>query len=325
MILAGDIGGTHTRLALFECDGELKMGAQETFASGEHPGLLPIVKAFLEKHPATISSACFGIAGPIQDGKCQATNLPWVVDRREFVDALHIESVFLLNDLESNAWGLRVLKENDFCVLQKGSVQSSGNACLISAGTGLGQAGLFWDGKELYPFACEGGHADFAPRNAMEIDLFAYLKKKFPDHVSYERLISGPGLKNIYDFFIATKREMLSSEVMHEMKERDPSLVISEWGSLKKDRGCERALEMFVSLYGAEAGNLALKFLARGGVYIGGGIAPKILDAMQSGRFMESFKAKGRFKDFLSTVPVFVVLNDQTALLGSAEYARRKK
>lgn len=323
MILAGDIGGTHTRLALFQGGSELKLSAQERFSSKKYTELLPILQRFLEMHPTSLQYACFGIAGPIRNGKCQATNLPWIVDSSEIQQALKLQSVYLLNDLEANAWGLRVLKRQDFFLLNQGDPTQKGNAALISAGTGLGEAGLYWDGKEHQPFACEGGHADFAPRNAMEIELLVYLKKIYPDHVSYERVVSGPGLKHLYDFLIETRREKRSAELREEMKRRDPSQVISEWGSKGRDAGCMHAVNWFLSLYGSEAGNLALKIMARGGMYIGGGIAPHLLENFKQGGFLKGFMEKGRFHELLGDMPIHIVLNDQTALLGAGEYARR--
>ncbi len=321
MILAGDIGGTHTRLALFDNQSELKMGAQETFSSGDFPDLLPIVQKFLQMHSASVEKACFGIAGPIHNGKCQATNLPWVVDGDKLAQVLKLEHVQLLNDLEANAWGLRVLKPEDFLLLQAGDPKQKGNAALISAGTGLGEAGLYWDGKEHRPFACEGGHADFSPRNALEIELLLYLKKIYDSHVSFERVLSGPGLRHLYEFLIETRREMQSPEIKAEMKKRDPSFVVSEWGCQNRDQGCARAVEWFISIYGAEAGNLALKMLARGGLYIGGGIAPRMLEVFKQGGFLKAFKDKGRFDVLLEAIPVRIILNDLTALLGAGEYA----
>jgi glucokinase len=325
MILAGDIGGTHTRLALFDHAPDLTMGVQETYSSKDFSGLLPIVQKFLLTNSASIEQACFGIAGPIHNGKCQATNLPWIVDRNDLGRELKLESVHLLNDLEANAWGLRVLTPEDFFILQEGDSQQTGNAALISAGTGLGEAGLYWDGKEHRPFACEGGHTDFSPRNAMEIELLLYLKKIYGSHVSFERVVSGPGLRHLYEFLIETRREMQPPELKEEMMKHDSSFVISEWGCENRDRGCTRAVEWFSSLYGGEAGNLALKMLARGGLYIGGGIAPRMMEVFKKGGFLKAFKDKGRFDTFLESIPVRIVLNDLTALLGAGEYANRQK
>ncbi len=325
MLLAGDIGGTHTRLALFEGGRELKKVSQGDFPSRKYPHLFPIVSEFLQHQQRQVSRACFGIAGPVKDGVCRTTNLPWVVDSLELKRQLNLEAVFLLNDLEANAWGLRVLQPDDFFVLQAGNSHQKGNAALISAGTGLGEAGLYWDGHDHLPFACEGGHSDFAPRDAMEFELFNYLKASFPTHVSYERVISGAGLRAIYRFLIETKREIESPEVKQEMAQKNPSMVVSEWGRTQRDPACERALDWFLSIYGAEAGNVALKFLALGGIYVGGGIIPHLIEPLKRGSFMKAFLEKGRFQSLLETIPIRIVLNDQAALLGAAEYARRQQ
>lgn len=317
MILAGDIGGTNTRLALFE-QGKMA-GPEKKYPSRNYPGLEEIVQEFLGGK--RVERACFGVAGPVREEVCKATNLPWVVDAAKMSRTLQIPSVHLLNDLEANAYGIKVLKREEFVIINEGKPQK-GNQALISAGTGLGEAGLYWDGQKHHPFACEGGHSDFAPRNALEIELFVYLKKKYP-HVSYERVVSGPGLYEIYRFLIETGREKASPEAEEEMKKGNPAAIVSEWGRLNKDPGCIHALDWFISLYGAEAGNLALKFLALGGVYIGGGIAPHIVDKMKHG-FFAAFADKGRFKPLLETIPIWVVLNDNAALLGAASYAAGK-
>ena len=315
MILAGDIGGTNTRLALFEKN--RMVGDEKKFSSKNYLTLETIVSEFLEGKK--VEKACFGIAGPVHAGQCKATNLPWLVDSSQIRQHLQIPSVFLINDLEANAYGIQVLKKEDFFLLQKG-VEQEGNQALIAAGTGLGEAGMIWDGKKHRPFACEGGHADFAPRNELEIELFLYLKKKY-QHVSYERLLSGPGLLSLFQFLIDTKKETLSDTLREEMKKGDPIKIISEWGCKNKDEACIRALNWFISIYGAEAGNTALKFLALGGFYIGGGIAPKILEKMKQSAFCTSFQDKGRFKDLLASIPIWVILNDHAALLGAAHYA----
>lgn len=318
MILAGDIGGTHTRLALFEANQELNFIAQQKFRSREYKGLEEIAQQFLGDQK--VAKACFGVAGAIQEGRCHATNLPWVVDSFQIAKALQIPLVHLLNDLEANAYGVKVLKPSELFVLQEGKPQL-GNQALISAGTGLGEAGIFWDGSMHRPFACEGGHVDFAPRNALEMELLSFLQKKF-DHVSYERVISGPGLYSIYQFLVETGHETMSDEVRENIKQADPPVVISTYWREKKDRACERAVDWFLSLYGAEAGNLALKFLTLGGLYIGGGIAPRLWDKIKDSSFLSSFSAKGRFKPLLESMPISIILNDSAALLGAAEFAR---
>lgn len=316
MILAGDIGGTHTRLAFFD---KRKLVAERKVPSKNYKGLVEIVEEFAKKEQKKVEKACFGIAGPVQKGRCQATNLPWIVDKEEIRQATHIEKVALINDLEANAHGLKVLQEGEFFVLNKGEFHE-GNQALIAAGTGLGEAGLYWDGQKHHPFACEGGHADFAPRDEAEVELFFFLRKKF-GHVSYERVLSGPGLYEIYRFLTVTNKEKASLEVEEEMKEKDPASVVSKWGKEGKDRACLRAVDWFVSIYGAEAGNLALKTLALGGLFIGGGIAPILLEKMKGGAFIASFCAKGRFSKLLQSIPIKVILNDNAALLGAMWYA----
>lgn len=317
MILAGDIGGTNTRLALFE-KGK-RVGDEKKFLSQKYDGLETIVREFLKEQK--VIAACFGVAGPIKDQKSKITNLSWKIDALQIKEDLHIPKVHLLNDLEANAYGLKTLKKEELFLLHKGQTQV-GNQALIAAGTGLGEAGLFWNGKEHIPFACEGGHTDFAPRDSKEIELFLYLKKKF-DHVSYERLVSGPGLVNIFHFLTETNQESFSSEVKNEMEQKDPARVISEWGSQHKDPACARALDWFISLYGAEAGNMALKFLSLGGFYIGGGIAPHLLEKMKNGPFLSSFLRKGRFESLLSTIPIWIVMNDNAALQGAGYFAEK--
>lgn len=321
-ILAGDIGGTNTRLVLFEEGRELTKIAEGKYLSKNYPNLIPIVQAFLKQHQKPMPArAAFGIAGPVRKGRCQATNLPWVVDTKEIQRELKISSVSLLNDLEAFAWGLRVLQPRDLYLLHPGEPNLSGNAALIAAGTGLGEAGLYWDGRQYHPFACEGGHTDFGPRNDLEIDLLRYLMKIY-DHVSYERVISGPGLYHLYQFLVVSGHETSSKEVQNEMMQKDPPVVISEWGRQNRDSACARAVEWFLSLYGAEAGNLALKTMALGGVYIGGHIATILQENIKRGSFVPSFLNKGRFSHLLQTISVNLVLNEETPLLGAVEYAR---
>jgi glucokinase len=320
MILAGDIGGTNIRLALFERTGDLKIGVEKKYPSRAHRGLEEVVSLFLTEQKAAVTAACFGIAGPIREGRANPPNLPWIVDAAELRKNLHIPAVHLLNDLQANANGLKALKPDELFLVQAGKKQP-GNQALLSAGTGLGEAGLYWDGTKHCPFACEGGHADFAPRNEIEFELFLYLQKKF-GHVSYERVASGPGLHSLYEFLIATGREPPSQEVQDAMKERDPSAVISEFGLTNQDQACSRAIDWFLSVIGAEAGNLALKFLSFGGFFLGGGIAPRYAHRFQASDFLASFRSKGRFQELLTSIPIYIVMNDNTALLGAAAFAR---
>lgn len=315
MILAGDIGGTNTRLALFE-KGRM-VGGERKFPSPKYNSLEEIIREFLQGK--TVTKACFGVAGPIRDGTCKITNLTWNIDAAHISQTLRIGSVHLLNDLEANAYGLKALKKEELYLLHEGKRQT-GNQALIAAGTGLGEAGLFWDGKSHRPFACEGGHTDFAPRNALEMELLVYLKKKF-GHVSYERIVSGPGLHNLFQFLVETGKQKWAPAVKAEMEKGDPARVVSEWGRENKDPACVYALDWFISLYGAEAGNMALKFLSLGGFYVGGGIAPHLVDKIKKGTFHSSFVDKGRFKELLASIPIWIVLNDNAALLGAANYA----
>lgn len=324
MILAGDIGGTKAHLALFHKEEKRTWIVDKKFKSSDYKDLQSIVNFFLQDHTENqVDYACFGVAGPVKNQKCRATNLPWVVDAHLIAKETKIPHVWLINDLEANAFGVHCLEEEELYTLNKGNVYP-GNKALISAGTGLGEAGFFWDGKKIHPFACEGGHCTFAPENDLEIELLRYLKKQY-DHVSFERVLSGPGLYHIYRFIIDSNLEKESEEVHRMMQEKDPPMVITEMGMKSACSACARALECFVSIYGSEAGNLALKMLAIGGVFIGGGIAPKILNEMREGNFMKRFITKGRFTSLLLGIPVKVVLNENTALLGAAYYARERK
>jgi len=318
MILAGDIGGTNTRLALLEMEDKWpRVIVEQTFPSREHKSLDEIVRQFLGEHGLTIKRACFGVAGPIRNRRSKPSNLPWVVDADQLATLFGFDAVTLVNDLEANAFGLVALEAKDFAVLNEGAPESEGNTAIISAGTGLGEAGLHFEGKVRRPFASEGGHADFAPRNELEIELLRYLIPQF-HHVSYERVLSGPGLLNIYTFLRDTGRGEEAAWLADEMQEADPSAVITRAALEGKSELCMRALDLFVSIYGAEAGNLALKVNATGGVFLGGGIAPRIIDKLKSPAFMEAFTAKGRMRPLLEAVPVRVILNDMTALIGAA-------
>lgn len=305
MDIAGDIGGTHTRIALFDPAGDTEPAALEIYSSRDHDGLESMLRAFLEAHPAEVSRAAFGVAGPVRAGRAQTTNLAWPVDAASVAAALGLERVGLVNDLVANAYGIAELGAGDLAVLNAGDPQAGGNAAVISAGTGLGEAGLYWDGRRHHVLASEGGHTDFAPTNDAEAGLRAHLAAIHP-HVSYERVCSGMGLVAIHEYLGGGGLD---------------GTAITR-GAHAGDPLCARALEMMVAIYGAEAGNLALKLLATGGVYVGGGIAPQILPALRDGAFMRAFTAKGRFADLLRRVPVQVILNDRTALLGAARLAR---
>jgi glucokinase len=318
MFLVGDIGGTNTRLALFE--NNLKCVKEKRFLSSNFHSLSDAIKDFLKDENIKIKAASFGIAGPVRDGKCKTTNILWEIDIEDIKRDLKIDKAYLLNDLQANAYGIDVLKEDEICVINKG-IEQKGNRCLLAAGTGLGEAGLFFDGKKHIPFACEGGHTDFASRNDLEIKIFKFLEKKY-SHVSYERILSGPGIFNLYNFLYESKLEESPKEFHDEIiNHKEPQLAITKKAMSKEIKICERAIDVFVSIYGAEASNLALKTFALNGVYIGGGIAPKILEKLKEKTFFEAFIDKGRFSSLLKSIPLKVILNDKAALLGAANFA----
>ncbi len=320
LILAGDVGGTSTRLGLFEVNrGRLRLLLDKTFLSKNHKGLENILVGFL-KGQRVIAAACFGVAGPVTEEVIIATNLPWWVDIQSIQKVLSLKKVEVINDLVANGYGIPVLRKGDFEILNVGKIRK-GTQALISAGTGLGEAILFWDGKQHTPSPSEGGHAEFGPRNHLEMELFNYLSDRF-DHVSYERVLSGEGLFHIYQFLKDSKR--FGSEpswLSEKMKGEDTPQVISEMARLKKNKLCVKALDLFTSIYGAAAGNLALQVMAIGGVYIGGGIAPKIIWKLKDGTFMKAFKDKGRLSHIVAHFPVKVIMNEKTALLGAASRA----
>jgi glucokinase len=322
-VLAGDIGGTKTRLAIFETDGSaLETLREETFPSRAYDGLEQIAGEFLERG-TDCDLACFGVAGPVRAGRCRTTNLPWEIDADLLRQALGMRQVSLLNDLEANAWGIAGLGPDDFASLNPGAPDASGNGAIIAAGTGLGQAGLFWDGERHRPFATEGGHTDFAPGNELEQALLTFLQRDH-EHVSWERVVSGPGLVNLHRFLREHLRRPVPAWLSDEMAHGDPAAAISRAALAGDDPLCAQALDLFVHFYGVEAGNQALKLMASGGVYIGGGIAPKILPRIQGAGFMLGFTAKGRMRELLEAMPVRVILNDRTALFGPALYASQR-
>jgi len=321
VILAGDIGGTSARLARFELKGgRLHTDKVEKFASRNYRRLGEIVRAFLDMHKGEISLAAFGIPGPVRSGEVITPNLPWVVRQAELAAALGIDGVWLLNDLEANAYGLAMLGPEDLAPINAGHRDPQGNLAVVSAGTGLGEAGAVWNGHRHEPFAGEGGHSSFSPRNALEAELLLCLHERI-GHVSWERVVSGPGLCTIYEFLRDSGRGAEQPVVREKMQGGDPAAVISSEALAGSDELCADALKLFVSLYAAEAGNFALKILATGGVFLGGGIAPKIVAKLRAPEFMDSFSDKGRMHDLLEAIPVSVILDEGTALLGAARFA----
>lgn len=325
MIIAGDIGGTKTVVAVFEKSSTgLRKLRDATFASQDHGSLEEILEKFLHGSDQGLEVGCFGVAGPVIDGKSKTTNLPWELDEHILANAIGVRRVKLLNDLEAAAYGMLHLNPDEFRVLNDaGADAQRGNIAVIAAGTGLGEALLFWDGEHYSPSASEGGHADFAPRNANEIGLLKYLQDKYESHVSYERVLSGSGLFDLYRFLRESSGEPEPEWLKHKFESGDPSAAVTEEGLAGSDPVCIRAIEMFASIYGAEAGNLALKYLALGGVLVGGGIAPKMLPVLQQGHFVNGFIAKGRYESLLQNIPVKVALNTRAPLIGAAHYALR--
>ncbi|MGZ3559270.1 MAG: glucokinase [Thermodesulfobacteriota bacterium] len=319
IVLAGDVGGTKTRLGLFEVTrGRLRLVFEKSFLNRNYRGLENILVDFI-KGQKGITAACFGVAGPVTEEVVVAANLPWWIDTQSLRKVLPFEKMEVINDLVANAYGIPVLKKGDFEILNPGKIRT-GNQALISAGTGLGEAILFWEGQQHVPSPSEGGHAEFGPRSHLELELFHYLSDRF-DHVSYERVLSGEGLVSIYQFLKDSKRFGSETAWISEKIKEDPAEVISETALFKKNKLCVKALDLFASIYGAAAGNLALQVMAVGGVYVGGGIAPKIIWKLRDGTFIKAFKDKGRLSHIVAHIPVKVILNEETALLGAASRA----
>lgn len=354
MILAGDIGATKINLALYDWKNErVEPVREDTVWTADYDSLEEVLTEFLEEAAPDESSlgempegedaaetgrdsssddpppsplkpltaACFGVPGPVLQNNCRTTNIPWTIEGAKLAELLNIPRVRLLNDLEATAYGLQILRADEIEDLNPHapSPPPDGTRVLVAPGTGLGESILFWTGKDYQICPSEGGHADFAPNNDLEIDLLRYLRTNYL-HVSYERVLSGPGLYSIYQFLRDTKKNE-PTWFAEKLPTGDPPALIAEAGLSGKPDICKEALQMFVSIYGAEAGNMGLKTLARGGVYLGGGIAPEILPALREDTFMKAFQAKGRYKRLLASIPVRVVLNPHTAMLGAASVA----
>ena len=324
MILAGDVGGTKVHLALYDfSNGKLAYTRENRYPAKEYSGLEDIVRAFVGADPVT--AACFGVPGPVRDGRLRLTNLPWTIDSRDLSANLKIQHVFLINDLEANGYGIAELQPDQVYTLSEGDPSQIGNRALIAAGTGLGEGLLTWNGRMHIPYPSEGGHADYAPRNEDEIDLLRFLKQKYNGRISFERVVSGMGMTSIYEFL----RDVRGMEVPVALAQKieaahDPNSVITEQALAGRSEICVRTMDMFVSAYGAEAGNLALKILSVGGLYVGGGIAPRILDKLKDGTFMKAFTDKGRLSQLLINTPVRIILESRAAVLGAAAYAEAR-
>src|SRR6202789_2478036 len=328
MILAGDVGGTKVHLALYNfVSGRLGLVRENKFPSSEHATLDEVVKTFLaqaEGSKEDILAACFGCPGPVRDGRLKLTNLPWILDTRDLVKSFSIPHISLINDLEANGYGIPELAPESIFTLHDGDPEATGHAGLMAAGTGLGQALLIWDGTKHRPIPSEGGHCDFAARSNREIALLEYLRGTLKGRVSWERVVSGLGIKNVYAFLRDVEKISEPGWLHDRMLAEDPNVVISQCAEDGSSSLCFETMKMFSGAYGAESGNIALKVLATGGMYLGGGIAPKILKTLKIGTFMQAFLDKARLSPMLESVPVRVILDDTCALLGAAAYAEAK-
>jgi glucokinase len=328
MILAGEIGATHTRLAAFDTEGSrLNRVVEKIYPTPDQAaGLSTIMGDFVRSEGIPVHRACFGVAGPVNNGQAKVSNLPGlVIDSREFVRQLRVNVCGLLNDLEAYAYGVDALDPNDFVTLSEGVEDAEGNRVVISARTGLGVAGLYWDGFRHHPFATEGGHVGFSPRNEIEMDLLRYLQQKY-GRVSTERIVSGPGIKNIYDFLRDTKKAEEPAALAEQLRNaKDAPALISKLAAEGKTPICDQTLSLFVSIYGAICGDCSVSFMTRGGVFLGGSIAAKNIKRMQDPAFMKAFLDRGRMEPLLRDMPVKIVLNDDAGLIGAARYTLVQK
>lgn len=330
MILAGDVGGTKVHLALYNfADGNLVQLREEKFPASEYACLDDVVKAFLGKGSQKreeIVASCFGCPGPVRDGRLKLTNLPWSLDVRDLQRSIGVEHIFLINDLEANGYGIPELAKDQVCTLLEGDPGGVGHRGLISAGTGLGECVLVWDGKTRrhLPIPSEGGHVDFAARTDREIALLEYLRKQLKGRVSFERVVSGLGIRNVYAFLRDDQKMEEPDWLRERMQTEDPNAVIGTCAEAGTSAICAETMNIFAAALGAKAGNLALTLLSSGGIYLGGGIAPKVLKVMENGKFAEAFLDKGRMRPILETVPVRVILDDTCALLGAAAFAETR-
>ncbi|WP_368030041.1 glucokinase [Arcobacter sp. s6] len=322
MILAGDIGGTKTNLALYKYENDaLEIQSQHQFTSQKYESFSDVIQEFISAYNIqNIEAVCLGIAGPIINGVCKTTNLPWVIDTKELQKVCNTSKVRLLNDLEATAYGMLYLNEDEFVNINPNAKITQANKAVIAAGTGLGEAILFYDGQNYHPIGSEGGHCDFAPLDSLQDELLVWMRKRYPAHVSIERLVSGIGIYTIYEF-LKERNYKEESEMMKEISKAEDKNAMVTQGALKNDSLCLETMKVFVEIYAAEAGNLALKSLSLGGIYIGGGIAPKILPFLTDGNFLKAFASKGRFKETLMNMQIKISLNQNTALLGAVHFA----
>ncbi|MGD0445890.1 MAG: glucokinase [Edaphobacter sp.] len=328
MILAGDVGGTKVHLALYSfANGRLQAIRDQKFPAHNFGSLDAVVDAFLSagtEKKEEIVGACFGCPGPVRDGRLKLTNLPWTLDTRDLEKSLTIPNISLINDLEANGYGIPELAPESIYSLHDGDPEATGHAGLIAAGTGLGEALLIWNGKKHRPIPSEGGHSDFAARSNREIALLEYLRSTLKGRVSWERVVSGLGIKNVYAFLRDVEKINEPGWLHDRMLTEDPNAVIAQCAEDGSSSICFETMKIFTGAYGAEAGNIALRVLATGGIYLGGGIAPKILQTLRNGTFLQAFLDKGRMSPLLQSIPVRVILDDTCALLGAAAYAEAK-
>jgi glucokinase len=325
MILAGDVGGTKVHLALYNMvNGHLQPIRDFKFPAHEFASLDEVVNRFLETGPEdknNVTAACFGCPGPVRDGRLKLTNLPWTLDTRELQKSIGIRHIFLINDLEANGYGIPQLAPDKIFTLHAGDPEATGHRGLLAAGTGLGEALLIWDGKSHTPIPSEGGHCDFAARTDREIALLQYLRRTLNGRVSFERVVSGIGIKNVYAYLRDVEKLDEPQWLRDRLAKEDPNSVIGQCAEDGSSSICFETMKIFAGAYGAETGNIALKVLSTGGMYLGGGIAPKILRTLQNGAFLQAFLDKGRLSPLLQSIPVRIILDDTCALLGAAAYA----
>ena len=321
IILGGDAGGTKVNLGIFGAtDHQVKLVKCSSYHSSRYPSVNEILKLFIQENPGfSPEKICLGAAGPVFEGRVEVTNLPWHVDANEIAAATGIKMVTLLNDLEATAYGVAGMEEDDFAVLHEGDPEVGGNIGILAPGTGLGEAGLFWDGSCHHPFATEGGHCDFSCRNEEDLQLHNYLLKKYKV-VSWESVIAGPGIYSIYQFLTEIKQKPANAALNEKMKTTDPSAVVSEAAIQGSDTVCTEAMRIFIRNLARESSNLILKMKATGGLYLAGGIPPKILSLLGSPYFYENLMDCDRMQDLVKKVPVKVILNDKAPMIGAGWY-----
>lgn len=317
LVLAGDVGATKTNLALFKMNQKnAKVLKEGNYKSQKYKSITEITSNFLEGQPQP-ATCCIGVAGPVLEGKVKLTNLSWEMDSKEIAKQMGLAKIHLINDLEATAYGLAMLENKDIVTIHKGSDTPSGNAAIIAPGTGLGEAGIYFDGKFYHPFATEGGHSDFASRDKPDFELYEYLQNKF-GHVSNERVICGPGIVNIYQFLKEEKKLEEPAWVTDKIKQGDAAAEISK--HTDQSELCNKTMQLFIRFLARESANLTLKMKATGGLFIGGGIAPQLIPLFEKYRFNDSFLDSGRMNHLLEKVTVSIILNTKTAMLGAAYY-----